>query len=86
VSAALLFYILTIAGVLRLRVLRPHAERPYRAFGYPIVPALYILIATAILAVLVVYRPATTFPGVVIVLIGIPVYFAFRAAGSSVAK
>jgi len=78
VSAALLFYILTIAGVFRLRVLRPHADRPYRAFAYPVVPALYILSASAILAVLFVYRPATTFPGVVIVLIGVPVYFAFR--------
>jgi APA family basic amino acid/polyamine antiporter len=78
VSAALLFYILTIAGVFRLRALRPRAERPYRAFGYPVVPALYMLSATAILAVLFVYRPATTFPGVVIVLIGVPVYFAFR--------
>ena len=78
VSAALLFYILTIAGVFRLRVLRPDAERPYRAFGYPLVPALYVLIASLILAVLVVYRPATTFPGVVIVLIGVPVYFVFR--------
>lgn len=82
VSAALLFYILTIAGVFRLRALRPDAERPYRALGYPVVPALYILLAAAILAVLVVYRPATTFPGVVIVLIGIPVYFVFRGTGS----
>jgi APA family basic amino acid/polyamine antiporter len=78
ISAALLFYILTIAGVFRLRALRPQAERPYRAFGYPIVPALYMIGATAILAVLFVYRPATTFPGVVIVLIGVPVYFAFK--------
>ncbi len=82
VSAALLFYILTIAGVFRLRALRPNAERPYRAFGYPVVPALYILVASLILAVLVVYRPATTFPGVVIVLIGIPVYFAFRRSAA----
>src|SRR5207253_6836181 len=85
VSAALLFYILTIAGVFRLRVLRPNAERPYRAFGYPVVPALYILLAGLILAVLVVYRPATTFPGVVIVLVGIPVYFAFRRTGGQAA-
>jgi APA family basic amino acid/polyamine antiporter len=78
ISAALLFYILTIAAVFRLRVLRPQAERPYRAFGYPVVPALYMLGATAILAVLFVYRPATTFPGLVIVLIGVPVYFLFK--------
>jgi APA family basic amino acid/polyamine antiporter len=78
VSAALLFYILTIGGVFRLRATRPQAERPYRAFGYPVVPALYLLSAAAILAVLFVYRPSTTFPGVVIVLIGVPVYFAFK--------
>ncbi len=78
VSADLLFYILTIAAVFRLRRLRPEVERPYRAWGYPVVPALYILAAAMILAVLFVYRPATTFPGLVIVLIGVPVYFAFR--------
>jgi len=78
VSAALLFYILTIGGVFRLRFARPLAARPYRAFGYPAVPAIYLMSATAILAVLFVYRPSTTFPGVVIVLIGVPVYFAFK--------
>ena len=81
VSAALLFYILTIAGVFRLRRLRPDAERPYRAWGYPLVPGLYILSAAVILAVLFIYRPATTFPGLVIVLIGVPIYFAFRRPG-----
>jgi APA family basic amino acid/polyamine antiporter len=83
VSAALLFYILTIAGVFRLRRLRPNAERPYRAWGYPVVPALYLLSAAVILTILFVYRPATTFPGLVIVLIGVPVYFAFRRASST---
>ena len=78
VSADLIFYILTIAAVFRLRRLRPEAERPYRAWGYPVVPALYILSAAVILAILFVYRPATTFPGLVIVLIGVPIYFAFR--------
>jgi APA family basic amino acid/polyamine antiporter len=78
VSAALLFYILTIAGVFRLRRLRPDAERPYRAWGYPLVPIIYILSAAVILAILFLYRPATTFPGLVIVLIGVPVYYAFR--------
>ncbi|MGA2213081.1 MAG: amino acid permease [Bryobacteraceae bacterium] len=78
VSADLLFYILTIAAVFRLRRLRPDAPRPYRAWGYPLVPTLYILSAAVILAVLFVYRPATTFPGLVIVLTGVPVYFAFR--------
>jgi len=83
VSAALLFYILTIAGIFRLRRLRPDAERPYRAWGYPVVPALYILSAAVILAILFVYRPATTFPGLVIVLIGVPIYFAFRRSGAA---
>jgi APA family basic amino acid/polyamine antiporter len=75
ISAALIFYVLTIAGVFRLRRTRPDAERPYRAFGYPIVPALYIVGALAILLVLFAYRPATTWPGLVIVLLGLPVYW-----------
>ncbi|MGE0360123.1 MAG: APC family permease [Vicinamibacterales bacterium] len=78
VSAALVFYILTIAGVFRLRRLRPEAERPYRAIGYPVVPALYIVAATGILLVLAVYRSATTWPGFAIVLFGIPVYLMLR--------
>jgi basic amino acid/polyamine antiporter, APA family len=82
VSAALIFYILTIAGLFRLRRTKPDVPRPYRAWGYPLVPALYIVVAVVILAVLFLYRPATTIPGVVIVLIGVPVYFAFRASAS----
>jgi APA family basic amino acid/polyamine antiporter len=83
VSAALLFYILTIAGVFRLRRTRPNVERPYRAWGYPVVPALYILSAAVILAILFMYRPETTFPGFVIVLVGVPVYFAFRRSSTA---
>jgi APA family basic amino acid/polyamine antiporter len=83
VSAALIFYILTIAGIFRLRKLKPNAERPYRAFGYPVVPILYILFASVILVVLLLYRPATTIPGVIIVLLGVPVYFLFRAKAAS---
>jgi APA family basic amino acid/polyamine antiporter len=78
VSAALLFYILTIAAVFRLRATRPDAPRPYRAFGYPILPALYIAGATAILLMLLVYRPATTWPGFLIVVLGVPVFVLFR--------
>jgi basic amino acid/polyamine antiporter, APA family len=78
ISAALIFYILTIAGIFRLRQTRPKADRPYRAVGYPIVPALYIAGAATILLVLFIYRPATTWPGLVIVLLGVPVYFAWR--------
>jgi APA family basic amino acid/polyamine antiporter len=74
VSAALLFYVLTIAGVFRLRRLRPDAPRPYRAWGYPVVPAIYIAAALGILGALAVYRPHTTWPGFAIVLAGIPLY------------
>lgn len=78
ISAALLFYILTIAGVFRLRRLRPTALRPYRAFGYPWVPLGYIIGAAAILAVLFVYQGPVTWPGLLIIATGVPVYFAFR--------
>jgi len=74
ISAALIFYVLTVAGVFRLRVTRPDAPRPYRTMGYPVVPAFYIIAASTILAVLFAYRPATTWPGLLIVLLGIPVY------------
>jgi basic amino acid/polyamine antiporter, APA family len=78
ISAALIFYILTIAGIFRLRATRPSGERPYKAFGYPVVPALYIIGAAAILLALFVYRPSTTWPGLVIMLLGLPVYFLWR--------
>jgi len=74
ISAALVFYVLTVAGVFRLRTKQPDGARPYRTVGYPIVPAFYILAASAILLVLFVYRPATTWPGLLIVVLGIPIY------------
>ncbi len=74
ISAALIFYILTIAGVIRLRQTRPELERPYRVPGYPLVPLLYIAGATVVLVMLFAYRPATTWPGLVIVIIGGIVY------------
>jgi APA family basic amino acid/polyamine antiporter len=74
ISAALIFYILTIAGLFRLRKTMPHIERPYRAFGYPTVPALYILGAAAVLVVLFTYQTATTWPGLIIILAGVPAY------------
>jgi APA family basic amino acid/polyamine antiporter len=80
ISAALLFYILTIAGVFRLRCTRPDAPRPYRAVGYPMLPACYIAGAAAILLVLLAYRPATTWPGFAIVLLGLPAYWLLRRA------
>lgn len=82
ISAALIFYILTIAGIFRLRSTRPDAPRPYKAFGYPFVPALYIVGATSILLVLFAYRTATTWPGLVIVLLGVPVYFVWHKRAS----
>ena len=78
ISAALIFYILTIAGLFRLRQTRPNVDRPYRAFCYPIVPALYILGAATILFVLFVDRTATTWPGLIVVLLSLPVYLAWR--------
>jgi APA family basic amino acid/polyamine antiporter len=75
ISAALIFYILTIAGIFRLRIKKPDAQRPYRAFGYPWLPSLYILGAAAILLALCAYRASTTWPGLLIVITGIPVYY-----------
>jgi APA family basic amino acid/polyamine antiporter len=82
ISAALIFYILTIAGLFLLRWKRPDAERPYKAWGYPIVPALYIVGAAVILVVLFVYQTATTWPGLMIVLTGVPIYFVWKFLGS----
>ncbi len=79
IFAALAFYVLTIAGIFVLRRKRPDAERPYRAWGYPIVPVLYMAAATLILLVLITYRTQTTWPGLVIMLTGVPVYLAWRA-------
>jgi APA family basic amino acid/polyamine antiporter len=78
ISAALIFYILTIAGIFRLRRSRPDVERPYRAFGYPFVPALYIAGAATILILLFLYRTATTWPGLVIILLGVPAFAWWR--------
>jgi len=82
ISAELIFYILTIAGIYVLRIKRPDAERPYRAFGYPVVPAFYIIGAAVILFVLFAYQTATTWPGLVIVLTGVPVYFLWGRRGA----
>lgn len=79
ISSALIFYILTIIAVFVLRVKQPDAERPYKAFGYPIVPALYVVGAAVILVVLFVYQTTATWPGLLIVLTGVPVYFIWRA-------
>ena len=74
ISAALIFYVLTISGVIRLRRTKPDMPRTYRAWGYPVVPLIYIVGGLAILYCLFAYRSATTWPGLVIVACGIPVY------------
>jgi APA family basic amino acid/polyamine antiporter len=78
VSAALIFYILTIAAVFRLRAMKPDAERLYRVPFYPVLPVLYIVGAAAVLVILFAYRPATTWPGLVIVLAGLLIYLGIR--------
>ncbi|MGI8992572.1 MAG: APC family permease [Bryobacteraceae bacterium] len=78
IFAVLLFYILTIAGIFVLRRTRPEMERPYRAVGYPVLPAAYILAAGLIEILLLLYKPNYTFPGLVIVLLGVPVYYLWR--------
>jgi basic amino acid/polyamine antiporter, APA family len=75
VFAVLLFYVLSIMGIFVLRRKRPSAERPYRAFGYPFVPLLYIVLATIIMIVLLLYQTETAGGGLLIVLLGLPVYW-----------
>ncbi len=79
IFAVLVFYVLTIAGLFILRKTRPDAERPYKAFGYPVLPALYVVVAALICIDLLIFKPMYTWPGVIIVLIGIPVYFVWNA-------
>src|SRR6202012_6146785 len=71
----LIFYILTILGIFRLRKTPPDIPRPYKAFGYPVLPLLYIVLAGAICVLLFVYKPKFTWPGRGIVLLGIPIYY-----------
>lgn len=75
VFTVLLFYALTIAGVFKLRKTQPDTPRPYKAFGYPVIPALYIVLAAIICVVLLRHKPEYTWPGLIIVLIGIPIYY-----------
>lgn len=70
-----IFYVLTIAGIFILRKKMPDAERPYKAFGYPVLPALYMLMGIAFCVMLIIYKPSFTWPGLIITLIGIPLYY-----------
>lgn len=70
-----IFYVLTILGIFILRKKQPNTERPYKAFAYPVLPALYILMGLAFCTLLIIYKPNYTWPGLIIVLIGIPIYY-----------
>jgi APA family basic amino acid/polyamine antiporter len=82
ISAALIFYVLTVSSVFRLRMKQPNAARPYRVPGYPLVPFAYVLVAATILFVLFAYRPTTTWPGLVIVALGVPLYLLLQRRNS----
>jgi len=84
--AALVFYILTIGGLFVLRVKEPDAQRPYKAIGYPVLPAVYILMAAWICIVLLRYKPQYTWPGLFLVLLGVPVYALWRRQGRQTAE
>lgn len=70
-----IFYVLTILGIFILRKKSPNAERPYKAFGYPLLPAIYIILGLSFCTTLIIYKPKFTWPGLIIVLLGIPIYY-----------
>jgi APA family basic amino acid/polyamine antiporter len=78
IFAVLIFFTLTILSIFILRVKRPEIPRPYKAFGYPVIPSIYILITISIMIILLIYKPDYTFPGLGIVLLGIPVFYLWR--------
>jgi APA family basic amino acid/polyamine antiporter len=82
IFAVLVFYVLTVIGIFILRKKKPDAERPYKAFAYPVLPAVYVLAAVAICIDLLIYKPNYTWPGIVIVLLGIPVFFIWKKLGT----
>lgn len=86
IFANLLFYVLTVTGLFVLRRKRPDAERPYRAFAYPVLPAIYVGLCAVIMLDLLVVKPLYTWPGLIIVLTGIPVYFLWRRKASAVSS
>ncbi|WP_158797217.1 APC family permease [Pedobacter sp. L105] len=80
------FYMLTIIGIFILRKKRPDADRPYRAIGYPVLPVIYILMGLAFCLLLIVYKPKFTWPGLIITLIGIPIYYLIKPQKAAVVK
>jgi basic amino acid/polyamine antiporter, APA family len=81
IFAVLVFYVLTVTGLFVLRRRQPNVERPYKAFGYPVLPALYVFLCAVIMVDLLIVKPKYTWPGLIIVLTGIPVYFLWRLTG-----
>jgi APA family basic amino acid/polyamine antiporter len=82
IFAVLIFFTLTILAIFILRVKRPDIPRPYKAFGYPVIPSLYILTTLSIMVILLIYKPDYTFPGLGIVLLGIPVFYLWKRFNS----
>lgn len=78
IFAVLIFFTLTILSIFVLRVKKPDIPRPYKAFGYPVIPAIYILTTSFIMIILLIYKPNYTFPGLILVLLGIPVYYLWK--------
>ncbi len=78
IFAVLIFFSLTILAIFVLRVKKPDIPRPYKAFGYPVIPAIYILTTTFIMIILLIYKPNYTFPGLIIVILGIPVFYLWK--------
>lgn len=76
--AVMIFYILTISGLFVLRIKKPEMHRPYKALGYPVIPALYILLAAAVAVNMLIYQSSQSINGLIIILIGVPVYFIFK--------
>jgi APA family basic amino acid/polyamine antiporter len=84
IFAVLVFYVLTIVGLFVLRMKQPDAPRPYKAFGYPVLPGLYIVMAVWICGVLLRYKPQYTWPGLILVLLGVPVYLVWKRQGLAI--
>lgn len=82
IFAVLIFYVLTIFGIFILRKKKPEIERPYKAFGYPVLPGIYIIMAATISIILLIHKPLYTWPGLIIVLCGIPIYYLWKKFGS----
>jgi APA family basic amino acid/polyamine antiporter len=78
IFAVLIFFSLTILAIFILRIKKPDIPRPYKALGYPVIPAVYILTTSFIMVILLIYKPNYTFPGLIIVLLGIPVYYLWK--------